>query len=42
MNNPDARIAILEWVMRFERVRFEIAADEAGKIRTLRERKYSF
>ncbi|WP_420410075.1 hypothetical protein [Hoeflea sp.] len=40
MNNPDARIAILEWVMRFERVRFEIAIEEDGKIRTLRARKF--
>lgn len=40
MNNPDARIAILEMVMRLERVRFEIASDEDGKIRTLRARKF--
>jgi|GEM_PF-1511344 len=40
MNNPDARIAILEMVMRFERVRLEISADHDGEIRTLRARKF--
>ena len=40
MKNPDARMAILEMVMRFERVRFEIASDEDGKIRTLRAREF--
>ena len=39
MNDPAARIGILKLALRFERVRFEIAADEDGKIRTLRARK---
>jgi hypothetical protein len=41
MNDPAARIGILEMVMRFERARFEIALDEDGKIRTLRARKFA-
>lgn len=40
MNDPAARIAILELNLRFERVRFEIASDEDGKIRTLRATKF--
>ncbi|MEQ8306872.1 MAG: hypothetical protein RIA09_09945 [Hoeflea sp.] len=42
MNNPNARIAILELVMRYERVRLEIASDKDGNIRTLRARKFCF
>lgn len=41
MNDPAARIGILELALRFERVRFEIASDEDGKIRTLRARKFA-
>ena len=40
MNDPVARIGILEMVMRFERVRLEIASDEDGRIRSLRARKF--
>ncbi|PHR25426.1 MAG: hypothetical protein COA37_00880 [Hoeflea sp.] len=40
MNDPAARVGILEMVLRFERVRFEIASDDDGKIRTLRARKF--
>ncbi|WP_394689503.1 hypothetical protein [Hoeflea sp.] len=40
MNDPVARIGILELALRFERARFEIALDEDGKIRTLRARKF--
>tara|TARA_R110000850_G_scaffold108181_14_gene220286 strand:- start:1438 stop:1863 length:426 start_codon:yes stop_codon:yes gene_type:complete len=40
MNEPAARFAILEMIMRFERVRFEIASDKDGKVRTLRARKF--
>jgi len=39
MNDPAARIGILELALRFERVRFEIASDDDGKILTLRARK---
>ena len=39
MNDPLARIGILELALRFERIRFEIASEEDGKIRTLRARK---
>jgi hypothetical protein len=40
MNDPAARFAVLEMVMLFERVRFEIASDKDGKVRTLRARKF--
>lgn len=40
MNDPAARIGILELALQFERIRFEIASDEDGKVRTLRARKF--
>ena len=40
MNDPLARVGILELALRFERIRFEIASEEDDKIRTLRARKY--
>jgi len=40
MNDPVARTGILELALRFERIRFEIASDDDGKIRTLRARKF--
>lgn len=40
MNDPVARIGILELALRFERVRFEIGSDKDGKIRTLRVRRF--
>lgn len=41
MNDPVARIGILEMVIRFERIRLEIASDDDGKIRTLRARRFA-
>lgn len=40
MKDPAARFGILRLVMRLETIRFEIASDEDGKIRTLRARKF--
>lgn len=40
MNDPVARIGILELALRFEWLRFEIASDDDGKIRTLRAKKF--
>ncbi len=40
MNDPVARFGILELALRFERIRFEIASDEDGKIRSLRAKKF--
>jgi hypothetical protein len=42
MNNPGARLAVFEVIMMLEKIRFEIASDEDGKIRTLRARSYLF
>ena len=40
MNNPGARLAIFEAIMWLEKIRFEIASDKGGKVRTLRARNY--
>lgn len=40
MNDPKARYGILDLVVQLEQVRFEIALEENGKIRTLRARKF--
>lgn len=37
---PHARLAILEVIMRLERIRFEIASDGDSKVQTLRARKF--
>ncbi|MEP3438839.1 MAG: hypothetical protein ABJN75_18960 [Hoeflea sp.] len=40
MNNPGARLAIFEAIMRLEKIRFDIASDKGGKVRTLSARNY--